>query len=68
MFLENFVFTRQPEVPAVYPISATDFEDLILDVTNGQVALEHVESLRYPDENLRRGGLISLRRLGVSRI
>jgi hypothetical protein len=31
------------------------------------VVLEHVESLRYPGEELRRGGLISLLRLGVSR-
>jgi len=66
LFLEDFV-VRKPQEPASYPISVTTFEDLVLDVTAGQVALEHVESLRYPDENLRRGGLISLRRLGVSR-
>lgn len=65
VFLENFVFTRQPEKPAVYPMSVAEFEDLILDATAGRVALEHVESLRYPDEDLRRGGLISLLRLGV---
>ena len=66
MFLEDFVLIRQPERPAVYPISVTQFEDLILDATAGQVILEHVESLRYPDENLHRGGLIALRKLGVS--
>ena len=65
LFLENFVFTRQPEKPAVYPMSVAEFEDLILDATAGRVALEHVESLRYPDEDLRRGGLVSLLRLGV---
>jgi SAM-dependent methyltransferase len=65
LFLEYFVFTRRSEEPITYPMSITDFEDLILDATAGQVALEYVESLRYPDEDLRRGGLISLRRLGV---
>jgi len=65
LFLEDFVFVRQPEEPAVYPMSVAEFGDLILDATAGQVALKHVESLRYPDEDLRRGGLISLLRLGV---
>ncbi len=65
MFLENFVFTRRPEKPAVYPMPVTEFAHLILDATAGRVVLEHVESLRYPDEDLRRGGLISLLRLGA---
>jgi SAM-dependent methyltransferase len=67
LFLEDFVFTRRSEEPTIYPMSITDFEALILDATAGQVALEYVESLQYPDEDLRRGGLISLRRLGVPR-
>ena len=65
LFLENFVFERQPEKPAVHPMSVTEFEGLILDATAGQVVLEHVESLRYPGEDLRRGAVISLLRLGV---
>ncbi len=65
LFLEDFVFTGQPEKSAVHPIKVTEFVDLILDAAVGQVALEHVESLQYPDEDLRRGGLISLVRLGV---
>ena len=67
LFLENFVFPREPEEPVIYPMSVTEFVDLILDATAGQVVLEHVESLRYPGEDLRRGGLISLLRLGVPR-
>jgi ubiquinone/menaquinone biosynthesis C-methylase UbiE len=67
LFLETFVFPGKPEEPATYPMSVTEFADLILDATAGQVVLEHVESLRYPGEELRRGGLISLLRLGVSR-
>ena len=67
LFLENFVFTRQPEKPVIYPMSVTEFEELILDATAGQVVLEHVESVRYPDEDLCRGGLISLLRLGISK-
>jgi SAM-dependent methyltransferase len=65
LFLEHFVFTRQSEEPAVYPMSVTEFVDLTLEATAGQVMLKHVESLRYPHEELRRGGLISLLRLGV---
>ncbi|CAA9372956.1 MAG: hypothetical protein AVDCRST_MAG93-8563, partial [uncultured Chloroflexia bacterium] len=65
LFLEDFVFTRQPERPAVYSMSVTEFEDLVLDATAGQVVLEHVESLRYPDEDSHRSGLVSLLRLGA---
>lgn len=65
LFLEDFVFTRRTEGPDVYPMSVTEFEGLILDAMNGRVVLEHVESLRYPNEELFRSGLISLLRLGV---
>ncbi len=65
LFLENFVFTGQPEKPAIYPTSVTEFVNLILDATVGQVVLEHVGSLRYPHEDLFTGGLLSLLRLGV---
>ncbi len=68
LFLENYVFAKQPEEPTVHPVSVTEFVDLIIDATAGQVVLEYVESLRYPDEDLRRGGLISLSRLGISKI
>jgi ubiquinone/menaquinone biosynthesis C-methylase UbiE len=67
LFLETFVFTKQPEKLDIYPMSVTEFVDLIFDATAGQVVLEHVESLRYPDEDLRRGGLISLLRLGTQK-
>ena len=66
LFLENFVFfTEQAEKPTIHPMSIRDFQNLILEATAGQVALEYVESLRYPSEDLRRGGLISLMRLGA---
>lgn len=68
IFLENFVFTGQSEGPAIYPMSATEFANLALDATAGQVVLDYVESLRYPGDDLRRGGLISLLRLGVPKI
>ncbi len=67
LFLENFVFPSELEEPNIHPMSVEEFVDLILDATAGQVVLEHVESLRYPGEDLRRGGVISLLRLGVSR-
>lgn len=66
LFLEDFVLTRQSEKSTTHPMSVAKFVDLALEATAGQVVLEHVESLRYPDEDLHRGGLISLRRLGVS--
>lgn len=65
LFLENLVFSKQLEGSAVYPMSVTGFVELIIDATAGQVVLEHVESLRYPGEDLRRGGVISLLRLGT---
>jgi len=65
LFLENFVTPRGPEGPDIYPMPVREFVDLVLSATTGQVVLEHVESLRYPGEDLRRGGLISLLRLGV---
>lgn len=65
MFLEDFVFTRQSEKPTVYPMSIGEFENLIIEATAGQVVLEHVESLRYPGEDLHRGAVVSFRRLGV---
>jgi ubiquinone/menaquinone biosynthesis C-methylase UbiE len=67
LFLENFVFTGEHQEPAIHPTSVEEFVDLILAATAGQVVLEHVESLRYPNEDLRRGGLISLLRLGVAK-
>jgi len=68
LLLENFVFTGQSEKPTIYPMSVTEFANLIVDTTAEQVVLDHVESLQYPGEDLRRGGLISLMRLGVPKI
>ena len=65
LFLEHFVFEKQPEQPAVHPMSVREFERLILDATAGQVVLDYVESLQYPGDNLRTGMVISLLRLGV---
>ena len=64
LFLEDLVLTRWPEKPDVYPMSVAKFVDLILEATAGRVVLEHMETLRYPGEELYRGGLISLLRLG----
>jgi SAM-dependent methyltransferase len=65
LFLENFVFKKQPEQLAVHPMSVSEFESLLLDATAGQVVLDYVESLRYPGEDLRTGMVISLLRLGA---
>jgi SAM-dependent methyltransferase len=65
LFLEDFVAAKRAERSAITPMSVSEYVDLILEVTAGQVALEHVESLRYPHDDLFRGGVISLLRLGV---
>lgn len=67
LFLEDFVFARQKENLAIHPMSVKEFEELILDTMAGQIVLEHIESLRYPGEDMHRGGLISLTKLGVPR-
>ena len=68
LFLENFVFEKQPEEPAVHPMSVREFESLILDATAGQVVLDYVESLQYPGDDLRTGMVISLLRLGAPKV
>lgn len=62
IFLEEFVAARRPDV---YPMPVRKFVGLLLEATAGQIVLEHVESLRYPYDDLVRGGLLSLSRLGV---
>ena len=62
IFLDEFVSSRRP---GVYPMPVRKFVGLLLEATSGQVVLEHAESLRYPYDDLVRGGLLSLSRLGV---
>ncbi len=64
-FLEDFVVGKGSPGSTVYPMSVLKFVDLVLEATAGQVVLEHVESLRYPDDDMVRAGLISLSKLGV---
>ena len=61
LFLEDFVSGRA----GVHPVSVTRFVDLLMEATDWQVVLEHVESLRYPGEDLTRAAVISVSRLGV---
>src|SRR5215212_571671 len=65
LFLEDFVAERRSSKSTVYPMSVLQFVELVLEVTAGQVVLEHVESLRYPRDDVVRGGAIALSRLGV---
>ena len=65
LFLEDFVTARSSESSTVYPTSVLEFVGLLLEATNGQVTLEHVESLRYPHEDMTRGGVIAVSKLGV---
>ena len=65
LFLEDFVVGRWSEKATVYPMSVLEFVGLLLEAMNGQVVLEHVESLRYPHDDMTRGGIISVSKLGV---
>jgi SAM-dependent methyltransferase len=65
LFLEDFVAARRSESSTVYPMSVLEFVGLLLEATNGQVTLEHVESLRYPHDDMTRGGIIAVSKLGV---
>jgi len=65
LFLEDFVVGRWSEKSTVYPMSVLEFVGLLLEATNWQVTLEHVESLRYPHDDMTRGGIIAVSKLGV---
>ncbi len=65
LFMEDFVPGEKTERSSIPFMSVLEFVDLLREVTVGQVVLEHVESLRYPQEDLSRGGVISLFRLGI---
>lgn len=68
IFLEDFVATGEAAKRGSHPehgLSVLAFVELLLVATDWQVVMEHVESLRYPDETLTRGGLIAVSRLGV---
>ena len=64
-FLEEFVASIGSAGSAVYAGSLVRFVDLVLEASAGQVVLEHVGSIRYPDDDVVRAGLISLSKLGV---
>lgn len=66
-FLEDFVFGEQDEGSVVYPMSVLRFMDLLREATGGEVVLEHVESLRYPHDDLTRAAVISVSKIGVPR-
>ena len=68
IFLEDFVTTEEGAKRGPHPehtLSVRAFVELLLVATRWQVVMEHVESLRYPDEAMTRGGVIAVSRLGV---
>ena len=48
----------------IYPMSVLKFVDVILEETAGQVVLEYVEAIRYPEDPFFRGGVLALTKLG----
>jgi SAM-dependent methyltransferase len=67
LFLEDFVVGGWSERSTVYPMSVLEFVELLLEATAGQVVLEHVESVRYLHDDMTRGGLLAVTKLGVPR-
>lgn len=65
MFLEDFVAGAGSKTSTVYPMSVLDFVDLVIRATAGRVTLEHVESLRYPRDDLVKAALLCLSKLGT---
>ncbi|HET7271623.1 MAG TPA: methyltransferase domain-containing protein [Rubrobacter sp.] len=65
LFLEDFVAERSSARTIIYPMSVLKFVDVILEQTAGQVVLEYVEALRYPQDPYFRGGVLALTKLGV---
>ncbi len=65
LFLEDFVAEKRSPDSTVYPMPVREFVDLVIEASVGRVTLEHVESLRYPRDDVVRAGLISLSKLGV---
>jgi SAM-dependent methyltransferase len=65
IFLEDFVAAKRSEGSTVYPMSVQGFVESLLEATAGQVVLEHFESVRYPHDDMTRGGLLAVTRLGV---
>jgi len=65
LFLEDFVTGGWTERSTVYPMPVNGFVELLLEATNGQVTLEHVESVKYPHDDRTRGGVLAVSRLGV---
>ena len=65
LFLEDFVTGAWSERSTVYPMSVLGFVELLLEATAGRVVLDHVESLRYPHDDVTRAGLIAVSKLGV---
>jgi SAM-dependent methyltransferase len=65
LFLEDFVAGKWSNTSTVYPMSVLKFVELLLEATAGRVVLEHVESLRYPHDDMVRGGIIAVSKLGI---
>lgn len=64
IFVDDFV-GEGSEGQKILPVSLPEFVELIVEATAGRVVLDHVESLRYPGEEMFRGALISLQKLGT---
>jgi SAM-dependent methyltransferase len=65
LFLEDFVAERRVARSIIYPMAVLKFVDVILEETAGQVVLEYVEAIRYPEDPFFKGGVLALTKLGV---
>lgn len=65
LFLEDFVAEKQSVNSTIYPMPVLEFVQLVIEASAGRVTLEHMESLRYPRDDVSRAGLMVLSKLGV---
>lgn len=65
LFLEDFVAGKQSAKSTIYPMPVKHFAQLVIEASAGRVTLEHVQSLRYPRDDVSRAGLMELSKLGV---
>lgn len=63
IFVEDFVTGGSKDL-GISSLSVSEFVEQVVEATAGRVVLDHVESLLYPGEDMFRGGLISLQKLG----
>lgn len=65
VFVEDLVAGGERGEPWRRPMSVPELTETVLAATRRRVVTEHVDALRYPGDDLYRGGVITLTKIGV---